>query len=94
MTTLSLTDLVTTDGPTPTSPLRHFLRDDDLSPAELATVLDLADRFKADRSGFRIAAEDELLALHEGNFVRYGLRPAEFNSWRAAWAPDRNGSAD
>ena len=49
---------------------------------------------EADRSAFRIAAEDELLALHEGNFARYGLRPAEFNSWHAAWAPERNGSAD
>ena len=28
---------------------RHFLRDDDLSPAEQAEVLDLADRLKADR---------------------------------------------
>ena len=60
MTTLSLTDLVMTDGATPTSPLRHFLRDDDLSPAELATVLDLADRFKADRSGFRPTSEGSI----------------------------------
>jgi ornithine carbamoyltransferase len=29
---------------------RHFLRDDDLSPAELIEVLDLADRLKADRA--------------------------------------------
>ena len=28
---------------------RHFLRDDDLSPAEQAEVLDLADAMKADR---------------------------------------------
>src|SRR5882757_3483365 len=28
---------------------RHFLRDDDLSPAELLEVLDLADAMKADR---------------------------------------------
>jgi ornithine carbamoyltransferase len=28
---------------------RHFLRDDDLSPDELVEVLDLADKFKADR---------------------------------------------
>jgi ornithine carbamoyltransferase len=32
---------------------RHFLRDDDLSPAEQAEVLDLADRMKADRFGHR-----------------------------------------
>ena len=28
---------------------RHFLRDDDLSPAEQAAVLDLADQLKKDR---------------------------------------------
>ena len=33
--------------------VRHFLRDDDLSPAEQAEVLDLADRLKADRYGSR-----------------------------------------
>ncbi|MDP9241504.1 MAG: ornithine carbamoyltransferase [Actinomycetota bacterium] len=32
---------------------RHFLRDDDLSPAEQAEVLDLADRLKADRFAAR-----------------------------------------
>ncbi len=36
-------------GPAP----RHFLRDDDLSPAEQAEVLDLADVMKADRFGYR-----------------------------------------
>jgi ornithine carbamoyltransferase len=34
-------------------PPRHFLRDDDLSPAEQAEVLDLADAMKADRFGYR-----------------------------------------
>jgi ornithine carbamoyltransferase len=33
--------------------MRHFLRDDDLSPAEQAQVLDLADAMKADRLGYR-----------------------------------------
>ena len=32
---------------------RHFLRDDDLSPAELLEVLDLAAAMKADRFGYR-----------------------------------------
>jgi len=32
---------------------RHFLRDDDLSPAEQATVLDLAERMKKDRFGWQ-----------------------------------------
>src|SRR6202034_540003 len=39
---------VTADGPE-----RHFLRDDDLSPAEQAEVLDLADAMRADRFGYR-----------------------------------------
>ena len=33
--------------------IRHFLRDDDLSPDELLEVLDLADRAKVDRLGLR-----------------------------------------
>ncbi|MFD0686290.1 ornithine carbamoyltransferase [Actinomadura fibrosa] len=33
--------------------VRHFLRDDDLAPAEQAEVLDLAARVKRDRFGFR-----------------------------------------
>ncbi|MGQ0630510.1 MAG: ornithine carbamoyltransferase [Sporichthyaceae bacterium] len=33
--------------------LRHFTRDDDLSPAEQTEVLDLADRLKADRFALR-----------------------------------------
>ncbi|MBO3747748.1 ornithine carbamoyltransferase [Streptosporangiaceae bacterium NEAU-GS5] len=32
---------------------RHFLRDDDLSPAEQAEILDLADAMKKDRFGYR-----------------------------------------
>lgn len=48
---------------------------------------------EADRRAFQTAAEDELLALHEGNFARYGLRPAEFNSWHDAWTRGGNGQA-
>ncbi|NUW45673.1 ornithine carbamoyltransferase [Nonomuraea rhodomycinica] len=33
--------------------MRHFLRDDDLSPAEQAEVLDLAEAMKKDRHGYR-----------------------------------------
>ena len=35
------------------TPVRHFLRDDDLSPAEQAEVLDLAALMKKDRYGYR-----------------------------------------
>jgi len=42
---------------------RHFLRDDDLSPAEQAEVLDLADRMKADRFGYRPLAGPQTVAV-------------------------------
>jgi hypothetical protein len=31
-------------------------------------------------------AEANLLGLHEGNFARYQLRPAEFAAWQEVWA--------
>ena len=53
--------------------------------AYLATWVDghLPD---ADRSPFRELAETELMALHEGNFARYQVRPAEFYAWRDIWS--------
>jgi Fic family protein len=39
-----------------------------------------------DRQAFREVAEAELLALHEGNFARYQISPAEFAAWAAVWA--------
>ena len=39
----------------------------------------------ADRERFREIAESELLGLHEGNFARYEIRPAEFAAWRQVW---------
>jgi hypothetical protein len=38
-----------------------------------------------DHERFREVAENELLALHEGNFARYQIRPAEFEAWRRVW---------
>ncbi|MEX2543424.1 MAG: Fic family protein [Trueperaceae bacterium] len=43
----------------------------------------------ADRDRFREIAESELLGLHEGNFARYRIRPAEFAQWCATWADSR-----
>ncbi len=40
----------------------------------------------ADRERFREMAESELLGLHEGNYARYEIRPAEFAAWRETWA--------
>lgn len=42
---------------------RHFLRDDDLSPAEQAAVLDLAARIKVDRWGSRPLAGPQTVAV-------------------------------
>ncbi len=39
----------------------------------------------ADHDRFREIAENELLALHEGNFARYQVRPAEFRAWWQIW---------
>jgi ornithine carbamoyltransferase len=42
---------------------RHLLRDDDLSPAEQSTVLDLAAAMKADRFGYRPLAGPRSVAV-------------------------------
>ncbi len=42
---------------------RHFLRDDDLSPAEQAQVLDLADAMRRDRFGYRPLAGPRAVAV-------------------------------
>ena len=39
----------------------------------------------ADRGRFREMAESELLGLHEGNYARYEVRPAEFAAWQQVW---------
>ena len=37
------------------------------------------------RERFQQVAERELLSLHEGNFARYRVRPAEFEAWQEVW---------
>ncbi len=39
----------------------------------------------AEREQFRETAENELLGLHEGNFARHRITPAEFEAWRQVW---------
>jgi hypothetical protein len=34
---------------------------------------------------FLEVVETELLALHEGNFARYRIRPSEFDAWQEVW---------
>jgi ornithine carbamoyltransferase len=54
--------------------MRHFLRDDDLSPEEQAEVLDLADRFKADRHASQaLAGPKSVAVIFEKNSTRTRL---------------------
>jgi Fic family protein len=45
---------------------------------------------KTDRKRFVAAAEETLAGIHEGNFARYRVRPAEFESWQAIWTQPQN----
>jgi ornithine carbamoyltransferase len=49
---------------------RHFLRDDALSPAEQAQVLDLAAAYKADRYGFTPLARRAVAVIFEKQSLR------------------------
>ncbi|MFC3999705.1 ornithine carbamoyltransferase [Nocardiopsis sediminis] len=50
-------------SPAPRVSVRHFLRDDDLTPAEQAEILDLADAMKKDRFAERPLAGPQTVAL-------------------------------
>ncbi|MFI7678877.1 ornithine carbamoyltransferase [Actinophytocola sp. NPDC049390] len=53
--------------------VRHFLRDDDLTPDEQLAVLDLADRMKADRLGFDGLVGKSVATIFEKNSTRTRL---------------------
>ncbi len=53
--------------------IRHFLRDDDLTPDEVTTVLDLADTFKRDRTGHTPLAGKAVAVVFEKNSTRTRL---------------------
>ncbi|SDP07120.1 ornithine carbamoyltransferase [Nakamurella panacisegetis] len=53
--------------------IRHYLKDDDLSPQELIALLDTADQFKADRHGFKPLAGKSVAAVFEKNSTRTRL---------------------
>lgn len=38
-----------------------------------------------DRFMFSEVVETKLLGLHEGNFVRYRIKPSEFSAWIKKW---------
>jgi ornithine carbamoyltransferase len=52
---------------------RHFLRDDDLDPAEQAEVLDLAVDMKADPLGYSVLAGRSVATIFEKNSTRTRL---------------------
>ena len=55
-----------TGAPAPSRSVRHFLRDDDLSPGEQAAVLDLALQLKARELGM----DTPVYQLQESHHVR------------------------
>lgn len=40
---------------------------------------------KEDQSKFTEVVDTELLGMHEGNFVRYRIKPSEFSAWKKTW---------
>lgn len=44
-----------------------------------------------ERDRFREMAETDLLSLHEGNFARYQIRPAQFTAWQEVWSDKPQG---
>ncbi|MFC4859071.1 ornithine carbamoyltransferase [Actinophytocola glycyrrhizae] len=53
--------------------VRHFLRDDDLTPGDQLAVLDLADRMKADKLGFTPLTGRSVATIFEKNSTRTRL---------------------
>lgn len=58
-----------------------------LSRSETSTKIkeEAARLSRDDQSKFIQAVETEILSLHDGNFARYWIRPAEFQAWKQAW---------
>ncbi|MBW2612102.1 MAG: Fic family protein [Deltaproteobacteria bacterium] len=62
--------------------VRQIGRGSDINTDEVLSLL-ANDLVKAaDRSHFLKIANEEIAALHEGNFARYRLRPSEFDDWQ------------
>lgn len=52
----------------------------------IQTIKDEAEKLPMeDRAKFIEAVETELMGMHEGNFARYRIMPAEFKKWKAGW---------
>ncbi|GAA2021154.1 ornithine carbamoyltransferase [Nakamurella flavida] len=70
---MSTADLADATAPSTPGAVRHFLRDDDLSPAELVAVLDRAERYRADRTGHTPLAGRAVAVIFEKNSTRTRL---------------------
>jgi hypothetical protein len=58
-----------------------------MTPDEAAIIIN-AKSLKlpmAAQRKFVETVDTELLSLHDGNFARYYIRPAEFKRWKEAW---------
>lgn len=72
--------------------LREIVGDVIRGPMDRKTAFDHVVTWTAthldanDQASFREMAETELMALHEGNFARYPVRPAEFATWAKLWS--------
>lgn len=64
-----------------------FIITNTLSSKQAAAKIKLEARqlSKAEQPRFIEIVETELLALHEGNFARYWIRPSEFRQWKKVW---------
>ena len=66
--------------------VRHIVSNAmDKEAASLAIKSEVKKLPEQDQSRFTEVVETELLGLHEGNFVRYRIRPFEFTTWKVKW---------
>ena len=70
--------------------VRHFLRDDDLSPAELLEVLDLADAFHASLLRLPCLGRSWAYAREGVNYPQ--VRPCDWSLLRSASPTTRTGA--
>ncbi|MBC7980423.1 MAG: Fic family protein [Armatimonadetes bacterium] len=70
-----------------TEQVAELIRARCVRPEAIARLRRWADEavIENDRKRFIAAAEETLDGIHEGNFARYRVRPAEFEAWQAVW---------
>lgn len=71
--------------------IKHIMAETFTKSAATVSLNSFAKELPAvDRQRFIVAVETELLSLHEGNFARYGVSPAQYKAWKAVWdTPER-----